>query len=356
MCAKKNKVTRRDFLKGATSGIAGVALSAITTTTTLAKTPETYKIVLGTSFTKPQEKWQVLNEYKWKELIEKRTDGDVVVEIHGGGEFGSQIEMPKKVRDNIIQACNVSTQNLAANIPVYNVLDFPYLFSNVYEFVHVLASDWFDKVLHEKVRARGFEVAYYQPHWFRVLGLGPGAPKPVRLPKDLEGLKIRVTGSKIEMKAFDVLPSSPTHVAWPETYSALAEGVVDGVHVGAAPIRAFSIDEAYEYATKTHFMTDTTVTIMNKEWFEELPEEYQKVIKDASRRAMFDYQLETQEKAIKNIFQKWWEEKFNIKIVELTDKELEAWRGQLHHSLPIWDQLKEEYGLDVYKAIADHVG
>jgi hypothetical protein len=53
---------------------------------------------------------------------------------------------------------------------------------------------------------------------------------------DLKGLKMRVTGSKLEQAAFKILPANPTPIAWAEVFTALKDGAVDGVHVSAPSV------------------------------------------------------------------------------------------------------------------------
>jgi tripartite ATP-independent transporter DctP family solute receptor len=52
--------------------------------------------------------------------------------------------------------------------------------------------------------------------------------KPIRTPKDLEGLKIRVQKSQTSVRMVEALGGSATPISFGELYTALQQGVVDG--------------------------------------------------------------------------------------------------------------------------------
>ena len=52
--------------------------------------------------------------------------------------------------------------------------------------------------------------------------------RPVRTPADLEGLKLRTMENKVHMEAFSEMGAAPTPMAFPELFTALQQGVVDG--------------------------------------------------------------------------------------------------------------------------------
>ena len=58
---------------------------------------------------------------------------------------------------------------------------------------------------------------------------------------DLDGVKIRVTGSKVEQQVFKLTPANPVSIAWGETYQALQQGAADALNVGLGPLTATKI-------------------------------------------------------------------------------------------------------------------
>ncbi len=52
--------------------------------------------------------------------------------------------------------------------------------------------------------------------------------RPIRTPKDLEGLRIRTMDTPAHMELVKALGGSPTPISWMELYSALETGIVDG--------------------------------------------------------------------------------------------------------------------------------
>ncbi|MEZ5834410.1 MAG: TRAP transporter substrate-binding protein DctP [Geminicoccaceae bacterium] len=58
--------------------------------------------------------------------------------------------------------------------------------------------------------------------------------KQIRTPADVAGLKIRTIPADIQIEMVKMLGSNPTPIAWPEVYTSLATGVVEGTKNGIA--------------------------------------------------------------------------------------------------------------------------
>ena len=94
----------------------------------------------------------------------------------------------------------------------------------------------------------------------------------VRTPADLQGLKIRVSGSAAAA-AVESLGATPVQMPAGEIYNALQTGLIDGVITGASAIGDFRLDEvANSYTLNAPLGRISFYLVMNAGRYESLPE------------------------------------------------------------------------------------
>jgi len=215
-----------------------------------------------------------LGSWEFKENVEKRTNGRVQVIMHEGGSLGGQLELGQKTQQGVIQAGNFTTQNEAAYIPVWNVIDFPYVQGPIESVWKLIYSKEFNDVVRKASSDQGcFPVAVFPQ--LRKIAVRKNLPTEIRKPEQMSGLKIRVTGSRLEQEAFKILPANPTPLAWGEVYTAMKEGAIDGLHVGAASLADANIHEVCGQLIDSDFMYNWDATWLNTRWFHSLPADVQ---------------------------------------------------------------------------------
>ncbi len=99
--------------------------------------------------------------------------------------------------------------------------------------------------------------------------------EPIRLPEDIQGLKVRSTGG-LMADIIRQIGAIPVVIAAAETYTAFQRGIIDVVALGAPDMAAYRL-----YETGTHFLrlglTHTVLQYaLNPRTFESLPEELQR--------------------------------------------------------------------------------
>jgi tripartite ATP-independent transporter DctP family solute receptor len=106
--------------------------------------------------------------------------------------------------------------------------------------------------------------------------------KPIKTPKDLEGLKIRVQKSIMSIRMVEAMGGSPTPIDWGELYSALQQGVVDGAENNPP---SFAISKHYEickhYTLDEHLRVPDVLVIGTRTW-DKLSPEHQRILKESA--------------------------------------------------------------------------
>jgi C4-dicarboxylate-binding protein DctP len=108
--------------------------------------------------------------------------------------------------------------------------------------------------------------------------------KPIKLPKDLKGLKIRAFGKGSSL-TIQHLGASPVSMSSQEVYQAMDHGTIDGFSTGSSSVVDRGLYEVTNYGTdmQMNFLSFQAVTNMN--WWNNLPEDVQNAVMEASKTA-----------------------------------------------------------------------
>jgi C4-dicarboxylate-binding protein DctP len=105
----------------------------------------------------------------------------------------------------------------------FEALDLPWLFKDDDTYAVAMKGP-VGKWLFDKLKAKGITGLAYWDNGFHMVS----ANRPLIKPTDFQGLKFRISGSKIADRYFRDLGSIPQIMAFSEVYQALQTGVVDG--------------------------------------------------------------------------------------------------------------------------------
>ena len=210
--------------------------------------------------------------------ISEKTGGAVTVKVYMGGELGpGPAEQYSRAVDGVT--------DIAFGLPGYTASNFPKTL--VTELPGVISADTGTTRMNANVEMLSDEYKRVV-----LLGIWNNAPniiftanKPVRTLADLKGLKIRVPSRNAGL-VVEAWGASPVSMPAPEIYNAMQTGVIDGAMTDATTLGAFKLAEVTKYITTG---MDTTISsfflIMNRDSFEALSEDQQKVVSEAGREA-----------------------------------------------------------------------
>lgn len=109
--------------------------------------------------------------------------------------------------------------------------------------------------------------------------------KLVRTLDDLEGMKI-IGWTPTQMDIIKSLGANPLQIAPTDTYLALQRGMADGVMCPLAPVRSFKISDATKYHTVTDVNTGPFWAGVNKDVWNDLPEDFRKILVESTGTKM----------------------------------------------------------------------
>lgn len=220
---------------------------------------------------------------KFKDIVTKESDGAIQVKVFLGGSMGDETANVKQLRNGELHIATLFTGNLTPFAPSTTVLCLPYMFTSLDEAYAVLENKEFTDMLGEQVvkesktRPLGWMIGGYRSI--------TNNKKPIRTMGDLQGIKLRVSPSAIQLAAFRAFGIEPHPMAWSETYNALQQGVIDGQENMYATNRDHKFWEIQKYMTEIHYMLWTGSILASERWFSTLDADTRELVLRAAREA-----------------------------------------------------------------------
>ncbi|MFV0361399.1 TRAP transporter substrate-binding protein DctP [Tropicimonas sp.] len=102
--------------------------------------------------------------------------------------------------------------------------------------------------------------------------------KPILAPGDVSGMKLRTIPAEIQQELVRQLGGAPTGISWPEVYTSLATGVVEGTKNGITDIVTMNFHEHLRHITLDGHAYMGGTWFMNNDRFMSMPEDLRKVV------------------------------------------------------------------------------
>src|SRR5438093_3364114 len=131
--------------------------------------------------------------HKFRELAEKYTGGKVKIEGYPNSQLYKDKEEIEALQLGAVQMLAPSTSKFAPiGVKEFEGLDLPFIFPDEASYLKVTKGP-VGKSLLQRLDSKGIAGLAFWDNGFHMIS----ANKPLRKPKDLQGLKIRISGSKV---------------------------------------------------------------------------------------------------------------------------------------------------------------
>jgi tripartite ATP-independent transporter DctP family solute receptor len=179
----------------------------------------------------------------FKDEVEARTNGALIIEIFYGGALGNPISRMNQMRNGAIQMSDASNGNYATVYPELQVLNIPYLFATVQDAWKVLDGP-FGQELAEDLRTKtGIRVlGWWEPGGFKHFS----SNKALHSPTDFAGLKIRAQGP-LAFPLIEALKASAVPIGFDDLYTASATGLVDVQDNSLSVFRLIKLQDVHKF-------------------------------------------------------------------------------------------------------------
>ena len=229
-----------------------------------------------------------------KPRIEQLTKGRVKVELRKG-TLGGERDMYEGVQLGTIESACLTTGTLGGFVPLAEIFMVPYLFKD-WNHAYASVSGPFGEHLNKLMLARGMRnLAWWSCGGREIYGKGEPIPTT---PDLLKGKKIRVMETPFLVELYKHYGALPTPMAFPEVYTALQQGVIDGVQAGLSTY-ASGHHEVSKWIVIIRENATLMTFVVSEKWWSKLPDELKGEVYQAIQEGtVINHVLDEREEAL----------------------------------------------------------
>lgn len=218
----------------------------------------------------------------FRDNVAAASNGALEVKLFPNSQLGPDEDVLEQARAGAPVAVVVDGGRLAAFVNEFGVLGTPYLASGYEGIRKVVVSDKFEewvKKLHDTSGHQVLSFNWWQGErhlWTKM---------PVNTPADLAGVRMRTPGAPVWVETVTAMGAVPTPMPFSEVYAALEQNVIDAVEAQLPAGAGAKLNEVTSVLTKTGHINLITGLVTSAPWFDSLPADLQKVLRDEALKA-----------------------------------------------------------------------
>jgi len=217
----------------------------------------------------------------FKKLAEERTKGKVKIEVYANSTLYKDGEEMEALQLGSVQMLAPSVAKFGPlGAREFEVFDLPYIFENFDE-LHKVTEGGVGKLLFQKLESKGLVGLAFWDNGFKDFS----ANKPIKVPADYKGLKMRIQSSKVLGDEIKALGGIPQVMAFSEVYQALQTGVVDGTENPPSNFYTQKMNEVQKYLALTDHGVIEYAVIVQKKFWDGLPADVRTALEGAMKDA-----------------------------------------------------------------------
>jgi len=215
------------------------------------------------------------------EEIEKGTEGRYSCQHFPSSALGGEREMIESVQLGTLDLVNTSTGPLGNFVPEVKIVDIPFLFRDYDHARKVMDGDIGQGLLAE-MQEKGLVGLAWTENGFRHM---TNNVRPIVQASDASGLKMRTMENKVHMDGYKTFGILPTPMAFPELFTALQQGTVDGQENPIPVILASKFSQVQKHLSLTNHVYSPAVLILSPSVWGQLSDADKQVFLDAAKVA-----------------------------------------------------------------------
>jgi len=219
----------------------------------------------------------------WAKMIKEESNGRLNVKIYPGGQLYTDTNLISAVRTGACEMGSVYTFNLASIVPEYKIFVIPAVIIGRDTLLKVIEGDIGEK-LFAKTEEKGIKPLGWVVWSIGGEEMGIISKKPIHVPSDMKGMVVRSMGPEQAQYFEEYCGASSAMVPGAELYMAMQRGTLN------ASVATFShlVDrKLHEVAPNICLFpvgSYPNVLIINKDFYDRLPEDLQQVIDDVTAK------------------------------------------------------------------------
>jgi C4-dicarboxylate-binding protein DctP len=209
------------------------------------------------------------------------TKGKVKVEVYANSTLYKDKEEMEALQLGAVQMLAPSLAKFGPlGVKEFEVFDLPFIFDD-YNELHKVTQGAVGRNLLAKLDAKGIKGLAYWDNGFKSMS----ANKPLKMPEDYKGQKMRIQSSKVLESQMRSLGALPQVMAFSEVYQALQTGVVDGTENPISNLYTQKMHEVQKHLSLTEHGYLGYAVITNKKFWDGLPADVRGQLEQAMKDA-----------------------------------------------------------------------
>ena len=284
---------------------------------------------------------------RFRQLAEKALPGRVRVELYPNSSLYRDKEELEALQLGAVQMLAPSLAKFGPfGVKEFELFDLPYIFPSK-DVLYRVTEGPIGRTLFKKLEAKGITGLAYWDNGFKVMS----ANRPLHLPADFKGLKMRIQPSKVLDAEMRALGANPQAMAFSEVYPALQSGIIDGTENPPSNLYTQRMHEVQTHVTVSDHGYLGYAVIVNKKFWDGLPGDVraglEMAMREATRYANAIAQQEN-DSALAAV-----KKTGRTTVYVLNQSEKLAWRAAL---LPVQKEMGSRIGADLIDAVTQEAG
>jgi TRAP-type transport system periplasmic protein len=210
--------------------------------------------------------------------VNEKLAGKVKVVTFGSSQLGGDKEMIQKLKLGTIDMALPSTV-MTSEVDLFGIFELPYIVKDRAHMARI-EKDVFWPTLAPETEKKGLKVLAVWENGYRHI---TNNKKPVKVPEDLKGFKLRVPEGKWRVKMFQEYGANPSPMKFSELFTALQTGVMDGQENPFTQIYSAKLHEVQKFLSLSGHVYTPAYLLVGSRKYATLPADVRKVLEDTAR-------------------------------------------------------------------------
>jgi tripartite ATP-independent transporter DctP family solute receptor len=281
---------------------------------------------------------------KFAELVQKKTNGQVKVEVYANGLLYPDGEELDALERGDIQMAAPTFTKMTNIVPEWKVLDLPFLFRDD-EHVKTVLTGKIGQDMLKMLDKKPMKALAFWSNGFKQM---TSAKKPLITVSDFKGQTFRVMSGEVLQRQFQILGAKAVATPFNEVFSTLENQKVDGQENTISNIYSKSLYKHQKNLTLSNHGYLGYVVIVNEDFWNKLPPSIQEKIKEALDETTVWILNESSLMNKKQLQEL--RKKSDLTIYDLPPEEKEQW---IEKFKPLYEEVEEEVGSDLIEKMKE---
>lgn len=270
------------------------------------------------------------------DYLEENAPGRFKVDVYPDGSLGDTPDLVSGIKvGTVTMMFDLSSVITASSGPDSTCIDLPYLYSSFEDWQKGTFENGGLELFNETIADAGY---YCIDMYYNGMRQVISRDKIYKNEEDLDGQKIRIAQSDMNIKIWRAMGANPTPMAWGEVITSLSQGQINALDHSLGVFNDFSLHETAPYVTLTNHASSPFPIICSKDWIEALDPADREVLEAGVKEVAEKQRAEEFEKE-KEYIQRFKDE--GAEVHELSSGELAAFEKSVE---TVYDSQRELVG------------